>query len=327
MSQWVITGAAGFLGEAVLRRLVGDGKSPPNCARDTVIGVCRNVPKGVVPNVRYLQLGDLGDSSRPIEWRRHLLNVDVVVHAAARVHIMKDGCVNPLAEFRRVNVDATLRLANQAAAAGVKRLVFISSIGVNGQCTAPGSAFKETDKACPHNEYSQSKHEAEQGLIEIANRSNLEVVIIRPPLVYGPNAPGNFGSLVRAVKLGIPLPLALVRNQRSFVFLGNLVDFIVTCAVDSHAANQTFLVSDGDDLSAAQLIRKMAQSAGKSDRLWPMAIPLLNVGARIFGKAEAFQRVCGNLQVDISKAKNLLNWSPPCTVDEGIKISMQGVVR
>jgi nucleoside-diphosphate-sugar epimerase len=251
-----------------------------------------------------------------------LAGVAVVVHAAARAHVMDETAVDSLAEFRRVNVAGTLRLAEQAAAMGVRRYVFVSSIGVNGVQSAPGKAFSEADQPNPHNAYALSKWEAEQGLIQIAVETGLEVVIIRPPLVYGPGAPGNFGSLMRAVRRGWPLPLGAIHNQRSLVALDNLVDFIVTCITHPQAANQTFLVSDGQDLSTTELVRGMVQAAGVPSRLLPVPVWALQAGASLLGKGDVVQRLCGNLQVDISKARSLLGWAPPVSVQEGLRRAM-----
>jgi nucleoside-diphosphate-sugar epimerase len=205
---------------------------------------------------------------------------------------------------------------------GVPRFVFLSSIGVNGVQTASGKAFSETDQTKPHNAYSLSKWEAEQGLLRIAHETGLEVVIIRPPLVYGPEAPGNFGSLKRAVQLGWPLPMAALHNQRSLVALDNLVDFITTCITHPQGANQTFLVSDGQDLSTTELVRGMAQAAGVPARLIPIPVWALQAGASLLGKGDVVQRLCSNLQVDISKARNLLGWVPPVSVEEGLRRAM-----
>jgi nucleoside-diphosphate-sugar epimerase len=284
-----------------------------------VSGISRCPPVAPIPGVRHTQLGDLSTS---IDWLPVMQGVDVLVHTAARVHVMADTAAVPLEEFRRVNVQGTLHLARQSASAGLKRFVFISSIGVNGQYTCPGRPFTELHAVHPQNAYAISKHEAEQGLRQIAADTGMEVVIIRPPLVYGANAPGNFGTLIRAVQRGLPLPLALVNNQRSLVALGNLVDFIITCATHPKAANQTFLVSDGHDLSTPELIRKMANAAGVPSRLWPVPVWALQAGAHLLGKGGAVQRTCGNLEVDITKARVLLGWVPPVSLQEGLRRAM-----
>ena len=257
-----------------------------------------------------------------IGWHKVLVGITNVVHLAARVHVMHDNVADPLAVFRAVNVEGTLSLALQAAAAGVKRFVFISSVKVNGESTPPGRAFAETDAPNPQDAYGQSKHEAEQGLRQLSADTGMEVVIIRPPLVYGPGVKANFAALMRAVQRGWPLPLGAVHNQRSLVALSNLVDFIVTCITHPQAANQTFLVSDGQDLSTTGLVRGMAQAAGVPARLLPVPVWALQAGATLLGKGDAVQRLCGNLQVDISKARTLLGWVPPVAVEEGLRRAM-----
>jgi nucleoside-diphosphate-sugar epimerase len=257
-------------------------------------------------------------------WTGALREVDAVIHLAARVHVMKDTAPDPLAEFRRVNVHGTLNLTRQAAAAGVKRFVFVSSVKVNGESTLAGQAFTEADAPNPQDAYGVSKLEAEQGLREIAAQAGMEVVVIRPPLVYGPGVKANFAALMRAVRRGWPLPLGAVHNQRSLVALDNLVDFIVTCTTHPQAANQTFLVSDAHDLSIPQLVRGLARAAGVPARLLPVPVWVLQAGATLLGKGDAVRRLCGNLQVDISKARELLAWVPPVAVDEGLRRAMVG---
>jgi nucleoside-diphosphate-sugar epimerase len=299
----LVTGASGFVGRALSASLLKN---------NVLLTLTSRAP--AAPEV--VAIGELGIST---DWTSSLRQCDTVVHLAARVHVMRDTAADPLAAFRAVNVDGTLSLARQAAAAGVKRFVFISSIGVNGSQTAPGESFSEADRAQPHNAYACSKWEAEQGLLRVASETGLEVAIIRPPLVYGANAPGNFGSLLRAVQRGYPLPLGAVHNQRSLVALDNLVDFIILCTTHPLAANQTFLVSDGQDMSTTQLVRGMAQAAGVSDRLLPVPVPLVRAAASLLGKTDAVDRLCGNLQVDISKARRLLDWSPSVSVQEGLR--------
>jgi UDP-glucose 4-epimerase len=219
-------------------------------------------------------------------------------------------------------VEGTINLALQAAAAGVRRFIFISSVKVNGESTSNGNAFTEADLPKPEDAYGQSKYEAEQGLRIIAAKSGMEVTIIRPPLVYGPGVKANFALLMRAVQAGWPLPLGAVQNQRSLVALDNLVDLIVTCIAHTKAANQTFLVSDGQDLSTPQLVCGMAQAAGVSERLFSIPVWALQVGASLVGKSDELQRLCGNLQIDISKARSLIGWVPPVSVEEGLMRAM-----
>jgi nucleoside-diphosphate-sugar epimerase len=223
-----------------------------------VAGAVRR-PRSLNWEVHSPSLGDDAD------WRPLLAGKTVVIHTAARAHLICDRAADPLVEFRRVNVAGTLRLAKQAAEMGVRRFVFVSSIGVNGVQSGPDKAFSEADQPEPHNAYALSKWEAEQGLLRIAVETGMEVVIIRSPLVYGFGAPGNFGSLMRAVLRGWPLPLGALHNQRSFVALDNLVDLIVTCITHPQAANQTFHVSDDDDISTAELLRRMGKALGKPE--------------------------------------------------------------
>jgi nucleoside-diphosphate-sugar epimerase len=255
-------------------------------------------------------------------WAAALPEVDVVIHLAARVHVMNDNTTDPLAAFRQVNTQGTLNLARQAAIAGVKRFVFISSVKVNGELTQPGRPFSESDAPHPQDAYGVSKHEAELGLRLIAAETGMEVVIIRPPLVYGPGVKANFAALMRAVQRGWPLPLGAVHNQRSLVALDNLVNFIITCITHPKAANQTFLVSDGQDLSTTELVHGMARAAGVPTRLLPVPVWALQTGAKLLGKGDAVQRLCGNLQVDISKARTLLGWVPPVSVEDGLRRAM-----
>lgn len=313
MQRVLITGGQGFIGKGVAESALSKGFLVRVSSRHAF-----NVPKN---SLEHSQVGDLGSET---DWFSALYGVNVVVHCAGRAHVMNDASVDPKTAFRSVNLDGTLNLAHQAVKAGVRRFVFISSIGVNGSETPTGSPFSESDQSQPHNAYALSKWEAEQGLLRIAEETGLEVVVIRPPLVYGHGAPGNFGSLMRAVQRGWPLPLGAVHNQRSLVALDNLVDFIVTCITHPQAANQTFLVSDGQDMSTTQLVRGMAQAAGVSARLLPVPVWALQAGATLLGKGDAVQRLCGNLQVDISKARTLLGWVPPVSVGEGLRRVVAG---
>ncbi|MDO9214673.1 MAG: SDR family oxidoreductase [Methylococcales bacterium] len=253
------------------------------------------------------------------DWTTALQGVDVVVHLAARVHVMNDHSADPLAEFRNVNVNGSLNLAKQAAQAGVQRFVFISSIKVNGESTALGQPFHADDEPQPMDAYGISKREAEDALRQLAGDTGMEVVIIRPPLVYGAGVKANFRSMMRWLHKGIPLPLGAIANQRSLVALDNLVDLIITCISHPAAANQTFLVSDGEDLSTSELLRRMANALGKSARLLPIPAWLLQFGASLLGKGAVAQRLCGSLQLDISKTRQLLHWTPPVTVTEALQ--------
>ena len=254
-----------------------------------------------------------------------LRNVEQVVHLAARVHVMNDKSLDPLAEFRRVNVEGTANLARQAAAAGVRRFVFLSSIKVNGEFTELGQPFTADDVSAPEDPYGVSKLEAEQFLRQIAAETGMEVVIIRSPLVYGPGVKANFESMIRWLVCGLPLPLAAVtENRRSLVALDNLIDLIVTCLNHLAAANHTFLVSDGEDLSTADLLKRMGAALGQPTRLFSVSPSLLKLGAAVVNKPGIYQRLCGSLQLDIAKTHQLLGWNPPVPVDEGLRRAAEG---
>ncbi|MFP4080718.1 MAG: UDP-glucose 4-epimerase family protein [Ectothiorhodospira sp.] len=251
-----------------------------------------------------------------------MAGTDVVVHTAARAHVMADAITDPLSEYQRVNVDGTRALARQAAEQGVRRFVFISSVKVNGERTVPGAPFSSDDEPSPEDAYGVSKFEAEQALREIGAETSMEVVIIRPPLVYGPGVKGNFASMMRWVKKGVPLPLGAVNNRRSLVALDNLVDLVTTC-IDHPAANGVFLVSDGEDLSTRDLLRRVGNAMGRPARLIPVPPRLLEAGAVILGKRDVARRLLGSLQVDISKTRDVLGWEPPISVDEGLRRAVE----
>lgn len=259
----------------------------------------------------------VGELSVDTDWQQAIAGQQVVIHAAARAHIIKDEVADPLAEYCRVNVEGTLHLASQAAAAGVKRFIFISSIGVNGNINT--HPFTVDDQPNPGEPYAQSKWEAEQGLWKIQQETGMELVIIRPPLVYGPSAPGNFGSLVRWIEKGIPLPLGAIHNRRSLVGIDNLVDLIIRCINHPAAANQVLLAGDGEDLSTTELLRAVGKAIGRPARLIPVPAAVLQCGATLLGKQAMAQRLLGSLQVDISKTCELLDWKPPYTVEEGLR--------
>lgn len=275
-------------------------------------------PFGVTPFV----VGDLEPST---DWSAALNGVAVVVHCAARVHVMVDVAANPLDEFRRINVIGTLNLARQAAAAGVRRFVFISSIKVNGEKTERGHSFSADDTPAQVDAYGVSKMEAEQGLLALSVQTGMEIVIIRPPLVYGPGVKANFASMMRWLRRGVPLPLGALHNERSLVALDNLVDLIVTCLTHRSAAGQIFLVSDGEDVSTTELLRRMGQAMGRPACLIPVPESWLKVAAAMVGKEDVAQRLCGSLQVDIEKTRQLLGWKPPLSLDQGLKKAAEGV--
>ena len=262
-----------------------------------------------------------------IELNENLRNIDTIIHLAARVHIMRDTDTDPLAAFRKTNTEQTLEFAHKAAEVGIKRFIFISSIKVNGEMSSLNKPFTTSDIPNPIDPYGISKMEAELGLHELAMQTGMEVVIIRPPLVYGPGVKANFAALIRAVQRGIPLPLGSIQNQRSLVSLDNLIDLITVCITHPKAANQTFLVSDGHDLSTPDLIRGIADAAGVPARLFPMPTWALQMSGNLLGKGDAVQRLSGNLQVDISKARDLLGWTPPLSVEEGLKRAVGNIEK
>ncbi len=302
----LITGANGFVGSAVLAAL-----KKRQCA---IRGTVRSATNG-----HNVAVGDIGPST---SWWPALEGVDTVVHTAARVHVMDEKATDPLTAFRNVNVAGTRRLAEQAGQFGVRRFIYISSIKVNGEVTyldKARGAFTPFDHPCPQNAYAQSKWEAEQALHEVSDQTGLEVVIIRPPLVYGPGVKANFLSMMRWLYRGVPLPFGSIHNKRSIIALDNLVDLIVTCVDHPAAAKQTFLASDDEDLSTTELLQRMAVALGKEPHLFPMPTWFLQFLARFTGKGDVADRLLGSLQIDIGKTKKLLDWAPPLSVDEALR--------
>lgn len=303
----MVTGANGFLGRAFCAHALACGFMVRGATRSPA-----SLPKEIENVV-------IGSVDHRTNWHDALVRCDSVVHLAARVHVMNEDSCDPLAEFRHVNVEGTLNLARRAAEVGVRRFIFVSSIGVNGEAIF-GKRFSATDEPLPKTPYAVSKHEAELGLKELSRKTDMEIVVVRPPMVYGPNAPGNFASLIKWVSSGIPLPLGSVTdNRRSFVFLDNLIDMIIKCIDHPAAANQTFLVSDGEDLSTAVLLRRVGAALGRPTRLIPVPVELLTRGASLLGCSGIAQRLCGSLEIDITKTMELLGWSPPVSVDEGLR--------
>ncbi len=309
----LLTGGTGWVGGALLKALREHHHDTMTAVR---VASAKADAQGVV-------MGSLDES--PV-WPQELNNREVVIHLAARVHVMRESTSNPLRAFRAVNTTGTLSLARLAAQAGVRRFIFVSSIKVNGESTEAVHPFIASDTPAPRDPYGISKMEAEQGLRQIADKTGMEVVIVRPPLVYGPGVKANFASLLRTVQRGLPLPLAsVIHNRRSFVALDNLVDLLITCIDHPAAANQTFLVSDGEDLSTADLLRRLGEAMNKPARLLPVPPSLLQLGANLLGKGEIAHRLLGNLQVDISHTRDTLNWSPPIPVDEGLRRAVAGL--
>lgn len=306
----LVNGAAGFIGSRFCDTLASRGF-------DVVATVRSKATRDEIA------VGDIGSETN---WRRPLATQpEVVVHLAARVHLMKDDESDTLEAYRAVNVEGALNFARQAAASGVRRFVYLSSIKVNGEFTDGRQPFTEDDSPAPETHYAISKHEAEQALHQVAAETGMEMVIIRPPLVYGPGAKANFESMMRWLVRGVPLPLAAVNeNRRSLVALDNLVDLMVTCLSHPAAADQTLLVSDGEDLSTAELLNRLGLAMGHPARLFYMPLTLLRLGTHTVRKPEIYQRLSGSLQLDITKARQLLGWIPPLSVDEGLRRAADG---
>lgn len=311
MGKILLTGGSGYIGSAVYKQLLLDRK------HSILLASRDKEPIHFSCDVFYY----LG-LSKSTEWSSALSEINTVVHIAGRAHILKEQEAESIKIFHTVNVEGTLQLAKQAALSGVKRFIFISSIGVNGNVNQ--SPFTEQDEPNPQEPYALSKWEAEKGLRKISEESDMELVVIRPPLVYGPLAPGNFRRLVGAIKKGILLPFGAIHNKRTLVGLDNLVDLIITCIDHPDATNQTFLAGDNEDVSTTQLLQKIGKALGRPVRLIPVPLILLQGGAKILGRSELAHRLLGNLQIDISKAKGLLQWSPPITLDQGIIKAVKG---
>jgi len=303
MLKIALTGASGFVGSRVLERLSGF---------DTrIIG---RTNAGQVPEGKFF-VANIGPAT---DYAGFFEGVDVVIHCAARAHIMDDHTEAPLLAYRKVNTDGTMNLALQAAKAGVRRFIFISSVKVNGEVTEHGIPFGPKVTKPPEDSYGLSKYEAEKGLQELVKATEMDVVIIRPPLVYGPGVQANFLSLLKLAAKGIPLPLgSVIKNRRSLVYVDNLADLVVTCINHPNAANHVFLVSDGEDLSTADMLSRLAVAFGKSGTLLPFPESLIHVACQLLGKSAVYRRLCLSLQLDISETQQKLGWHPPYTVDEG----------
>jgi UDP-glucose 4-epimerase len=302
-----VTGGTGFVGTQLLKLI---------SAEQLVIIGRRNVElSGAI--FYQCSIGEATDFDSALD------SVSVVIHCAARAHIMNDDAQDPLAEFRKVNTLGTLNLAKQAVAAGVKRFIYISSIKVNGESTKVGIPYKASDNSAPIDPYGQSKAEAEQQLLALGKSSGMEIVIIRPPLVYGEGVKANFASLMNLVGKGLPLPFRSINsNKRSMVSVYNLVDLIVTCIKEPKASNQIFLVSDDSDLSTAEMVALMAKIQDKTNLALPVPVWLFNLAAKLLNKQDVVSRLTGSLQLDIEHTKNTLNWKPPYSVEHGFKLSV-----
>jgi nucleoside-diphosphate-sugar epimerase len=304
----LVTGADGFVGSALCTALELSGTT-----------VRRGVRGPTLPPGDATALGDIGCQSN---WTAAVHGIDVVFHLAARVHVMRDSAANPLAEYRAVNVGATVAMARAAAACGARRIVFMSSVKVNGE-RSPGRPFTELDAPAPLDPYGQSKLEAEGRLREAASVGRLDVVIVRAPLVYGPGVRGNFLELLKAVEQERRLPLGSVRNRRSFIGLSNLVSALTRCALHPAAAGETFFASDGPGVSVPELIRAIALALGRRPRLFPVPVPVLRVAALLTGRAAALARLCESLEVDSSHLCRTLQWSPPTAMAEELVKTVQ----
>ncbi len=293
----LLTGATGFVGRQILE-----------CLPKTIHVFGRSKPERECVFFK-------GELDNKTDFSQALRGVDVVIHCAARAHVMNDTETDL---YEQINTFATLSLAKQAAALGAKRFIFISTIKVNGESTADGSAFRFDDKQNPSDPYGVSKAKAEIGLQELAAKTGMDVVIIRPPLVYGPGVKANFAAMLKLAKKNLPLPLGAIQNKRSLVAVENLVDLVVTCIDHPAAANQTFLVSDDCDVSTTELLRLMTHASGKKPILLPIPVSWLKAMASLVGKQAVIDRLCGNLQVDISHTKQTLGWAPPITLEKGI---------
>jgi nucleoside-diphosphate-sugar epimerase len=302
-----VTGANGFVGRALVARLAN---------QDTV----RPLVRSTIGSDGSWAVGDIGPET---DWSAALRGVHCVVHCAARVHMMQETAADPLAAYREVNVAGTKRLAEAAATAGVRRLVFLSSVKVMGETTRPGRPFRIDDVPRPVDPYGQSKWEAEQALWAVASQTGLEVVVIRPPLVYGPGVRANFLRLMRAVERGWPLPLGAIDNRRSMVALDNLVDLVALCIHHPLAAGHTFFVSDGTDLSSAGLVRAMAAARGLSPRLWSIPVWLLRLAGALTGQSATIARLVDSLQVDIQPTRERIGWHPVVSAEEGLRRLLQ----
>jgi len=307
LKRILITGANGFVGSGLCKRLLYEGCRVNAALRRPAVQVFNE-------NMKTVTVGNVDDKT---DWTNALEKVDIVVHLAARVHMMADKVSDPLAAYRLVNVDGARHLAESAARAGVKRFVYLSSVKVNGEENP--EAYTEYNEPSPMDAYGISKMEGERALKAISEKSGMEFVIIRPPLVYGPEVKANFLALMRLVDHRIPLPFASITNRRSFIYLGNLIDCIYRCMTQPAAAGQTYLVSDDRDVSTPGLVRLIATSLKKPVSLFPFPQILLRLIGKILGKGDAINRLFGSLTVDISKIKRELNWTPPFTIESGLR--------
>jgi len=303
----LVTGANGFVG----RRMCVE-----SCQRGWQVKAALRKPASPQNEFESVNIGQIDGQTN---WSEALREMDVVIHLAARVHVMRENSDNPLEEFRRVNVAGTENLARSAALAGVKRLVYVSSVKVNGEATRDNQKFIEADIAAPQDPYGISKWEAEQALHRVAAETGLEIVIVRPPLVYGPGVKGNFAQMLKILARGMPLPLSSVRNLRSLIYVENLVDALFACATHSAAAGQTYLVSDGEDVSTPDLLRQLGNAMERPARLFPCPPALLKLAGRLIGRTGQVERLLGSLRVDSGKIRRELDWKPPYSLQQGLQ--------
>jgi nucleoside-diphosphate-sugar epimerase len=323
-SKILITGATGFVGRALVKFLLANDIN--------ILAGVRKQSGILVDAVPQVVIGDLSVLDQTALALKYIAfeGLETVIHTAARVHVINEPVSDSLNEFRKVNRDATLALARMAAKSGIKRFVFLSSIKVNGEMSRSGYPFLPDDQYIPTDPYGLSKYEAEQGLLALALETGMEVVIIRPPLVYGPGVKANFASMMNWMSKNIPLPFGAIRNKRSLVALDNLVDFIALCAdreKSPKAANQVFLISDNEDVSTTQLLRKVAKAQSKQAWLIHVPVGLMAFAAKLIGKGDVANRLFGSLQVDSSKARDLLGWSPVITIDEQLEKMAKALVN
>lgn len=312
-ARTLITGANGFLGTALAQHLAG---------RFALVLAVRSETTVLPDQGTVVAVGDIDAAT---DWSQALAGVDTVVHCAARAHVMNDGSSDPLEEYRKVNVEGTRALVQQAAQAGVKRFVFVSSIKVNGESTTGRQPYGAELQPAPEDAYGQSKHEAEQVLLRECAAAGMELVIIRPPLLYGPGVKANFRSLCQLAAKPLPLPFGAIRNRRSMLYVGNLCHFIETCMTHEAAANQTFVIADGEDVSLRQLLVLMRRAMGRGPGLLPVPAGLFRFAGRVTGRQAVVDRLVGDLQVDISKARELLGWQAPFSVEQGIAATVAGL--
>ena len=313
MSKILVTGGSGFIGKAVCENLKKKNYKVNIASR-----------RDIATNLSGVKVYSINKINENTNWFEALNTVSCVIHCAAKTHVMNNIKQKTFTSFREVNVEGTLNLAKQAVECGVKRFIFLSSIKVNGERTEKLSMFRYNDIPKPQDAYGISKWEAEKGLWEISKQSGLEVVIIRAPLVFGPGVKGNLRSLIKLIQHRIPLPFSLIKNQRSLIGIDNLVDFIIRCIDDHKTSGNTFLVSDEKDISTPDLVRQIASSMGFSVRLFPLPLSFLKFFGFILGKKNEIDRLIGSLQIDNSYTKKTLDWTPPVSVEEGIRRMVQG---